>query len=86
MNAAKTTTMIDAALRAQARIIRCARQAGQETDIWLENASIRIQGTRARVHLAHQALDLEIPLLGDFNLENVLIACGIGYALGNWCN
>ena len=74
--------MIEAAQASEARLIRCARQQGHDADVWLENASIRIEGTRARVHLDHQPLDLEIPLLGDFNLENVLIACGIGHALG----
>ena len=77
-----SSVMLDAARASHARFIRCARQQGNSADVWLEDASVRIEGTRARVHLDKRTLDLEIPLLGDFNLENVLIACGIGLALG----
>ena len=41
-----------------------------------------MDGTRARVALAGAPLELTIPLLGDFNVENVLIACGVATALG----
>jgi UDP-N-acetylmuramoyl-L-alanyl-D-glutamate--2,6-diaminopimelate ligase len=48
----------------------------------LEAADVRMQGTRARIVLPSGRLELEVPLLGDFNLENVLVACGIASALG----
>jgi UDP-N-acetylmuramoyl-L-alanyl-D-glutamate--2,6-diaminopimelate ligase len=43
---------------------------------------VRADGTRARLRLASGPLEIELPLLGDFNLENLLVATGIAVALG----
>jgi UDP-N-acetylmuramoyl-L-alanyl-D-glutamate--2,6-diaminopimelate ligase len=68
------------AARAGAAVVRVSR--GAEAEVRLEAADVRMQGTRARIVLPSGRLELEVPLLGDFNLENVLVACGIASALG----
>ncbi len=69
-----------AAGQAGARVIRISRTA--DADVRLETADVRMDGTLARVALVGTSLELAIPLLGDFNVENVLIACGVATALG----
>ncbi|HEY8152636.1 MAG TPA: UDP-N-acetylmuramoyl-L-alanyl-D-glutamate--2,6-diaminopimelate ligase, partial [Myxococcota bacterium] len=69
-----------AARRAGATVIRVSRSA--EAEVRLESAEVGMGGTRARVALPGAMLELAVPLLGDFNLENVLVACGVAFALG----
>ena len=73
--------IITAARASGAEILRCTRNPEAEAEIKLLEASVRMSGTRARAELRGQAIDLEVPLLGDFNLENLLVACGIATAL-----
>jgi len=75
-------TFIRAAERSKAKLIRVSRRSDGPADVRLERAEVALDGTDARVALAGEALDLRIPLIGDFNLENTLVACGIGVALG----
>ena len=72
--------LAQAAARAGARVIRVSR--GADAEVRLESASVGMDGTRARVALPSGPLELAIPLLGDFNVENVLVACGVATALG----
>jgi UDP-N-acetylmuramyl-tripeptide synthetase len=74
--------LAQAAARAGARVLRVSRGATPDAEVRLESADVRMQGTRARISLLGAPLELAIPLLGDFNVENVLIACGIATALG----
>jgi UDP-N-acetylmuramoyl-L-alanyl-D-glutamate--2,6-diaminopimelate ligase len=69
-----------AAARAGARVIRVSR--GAEAEVRLETADVTMAGTRAQVAIPGAQLSLNVPLLGDFNLENVLVACGVAVALG----
>jgi len=71
-----------AARRAGARTLGVARKGGAGVDASLEEASVTRGGTRARLRLPSGALDVELPLLGDFNLENLLVAVGCAVALG----
>jgi len=48
----------------------------------LETADVRLDGTRARLRLSSGPLDVALPLLGDFNLENLLVASGVAAAAG----
>ena len=41
-----------------------------------------MDGSRARIALPSGPLEIDMPLLGDFNLENLLIACAATEALG----
>ena len=68
------------ARQAGASVIRVSRGAGAE--VRLESADVRMEGTRARVAIPGAHLELAVPLLGDFNLENVMVACGVAVALG----
>ena len=61
-------------------MIRVSR--GADAEVRLESADVRMEGTRARVAIPGAQLELAVPLLGDFNLENVLVACGVAVALG----
>ena len=69
-----------AAGRVGARVIRISRSS--DAEVRLETADVRMDGTQARVALPGGRLELAIPLLGDFNVENVLVACGVATALG----
>jgi UDP-N-acetylmuramoyl-L-alanyl-D-glutamate--2,6-diaminopimelate ligase len=71
-----------AARRAGARLVRVSRSAARGADVTLEAADVRSDGTRARLRLPSGRLDIDLPLLGDFNLENLLVASGVAVALG----
>ena len=76
-----SAVIMEAAKLSRARILRCSREDRNEPDVLLESAHVTINGTQAQIRIQDQTLTFEIPLLGDFNLENVLVACGIGCAL-----
>jgi len=63
------------------RPICVARKPGAGIDVTLEDAQVGIDGTRARLRLPSGPLDITLPLLGDFNLENLLVATGVALAL-----
>ncbi len=70
------------ALEAGARVVRVSRRADSDADVVLEAADVRMDGTDAQVRLPGGPLDIALPLVGDFNLENLLVACGVTVALG----
>ena len=72
----------EAARAAGARLVRVARSAERHPEVSLAAAEISLSGTRARVQLPSGPLDLTLPLVGDFNLENMLVACGVACAAG----
>jgi UDP-N-acetylmuramoyl-L-alanyl-D-glutamate--2,6-diaminopimelate ligase len=74
--------MIAAARSANAHILRVSRDASSEAEVRLRSADVRLDGTSARVALPGSEIEVSLPLLGDFNVENMLVACGIAYALG----
>jgi UDP-N-acetylmuramoyl-L-alanyl-D-glutamate--2,6-diaminopimelate ligase len=51
-------------------------------ELRLVSSDIRIDGTRAELEDTNGAFSVDLPLLGDFNLENLLVATGIARALG----
>jgi UDP-N-acetylmuramoyl-L-alanyl-D-glutamate--2,6-diaminopimelate ligase len=65
-----------------ARVLRASRDPGSQAEVRLLEAEVKLSGSRARLGLPSGELEVELPLLGDFNLENLLIACGIAEALG----
>jgi len=75
-------TFLDAAERRGARSLRTSRNPGSDAEICLEGADVGLDGTRAGVRLPSGSVEVALPLLGDFNLENMLVACGVGVALG----
>jgi UDP-N-acetylmuramoyl-L-alanyl-D-glutamate--2,6-diaminopimelate ligase len=66
---------------AGARVLGVSRQAGGLADVALLEAEVSLAGTRARLHLPSGPLDVTCPLVGDFNLENLLVAAGCAVAL-----
>ncbi|MEE9607648.1 MAG: UDP-N-acetylmuramoyl-L-alanyl-D-glutamate--2,6-diaminopimelate ligase [Myxococcota bacterium] len=70
-----------AAEAAGARLVRVSRDPEAAADVVLEDAQVRVDGTSARVRLPSGALAVSLPLVGDFNLENMLVACGVAVAL-----
>jgi UDP-N-acetylmuramoyl-L-alanyl-D-glutamate--2,6-diaminopimelate ligase len=69
----------DAARAAGARL-RTTATSG-DADVTIESAEVTLDGTRARLRLAGEPLDVAFPLLGDFNLENLRVAVAIALAL-----
>jgi UDP-N-acetylmuramyl-tripeptide synthetase len=69
------------AKRSDARIVGVTRDASRRAEVRLEAAETRLDGTRARVRLPKGSLSVTLPLVGDFNLENMLVACGIAVAM-----
>jgi UDP-N-acetylmuramoyl-L-alanyl-D-glutamate--2,6-diaminopimelate ligase len=78
---ASADAFIRAAERSGAKLVRVSRKSESAADVHLERAKIELNGTDARIAFPSGALDLRIPLVGDFNLENTLVACGIALAL-----
>ena len=62
--------------------IRVTRDPERPAEVTLEAAEVRLDGTQARLRLPSGALEVEFPLIGDFNLENLLVATGCALALG----
>lgn len=75
-------TIIESAEAAGVGVLRCTRSPAREGEVRLLDAEIRIEGTRAKLGLPSGPLELDVPLLGDFNLENLVVACGVAAALG----
>lgn len=74
--------MISVAQDAGAEILRVGRGRDSSADLRLTNSEIQLGGTRAELEDASGRFDVELPLIGDFNLENLLVATGIARALG----
>jgi UDP-N-acetylmuramoyl-L-alanyl-D-glutamate--2,6-diaminopimelate ligase len=71
------------AREAGATIWRCSRRSDREAELRLLDADATLAGTRATIDWpGHGPLELSLPLLGDFNLENMMVACGVAAALG----
>ena len=74
-------SFVAAAEASGARVLRVSRHDGS-AEIFLESAEVGIAGSRARVRTPEGEVDVALPLVGDFNLENMLVACGAGLAAG----
>jgi len=70
-----------AARNVGARLVRVTRDAARDAEVTLEHAEVRLEGTRARLRLPRETVEVELPLLGEFNLENLLVAVGATLAL-----
>jgi UDP-N-acetylmuramoyl-L-alanyl-D-glutamate--2,6-diaminopimelate ligase len=63
------------------RPICVARKPAPGVDVAVEEAHVDLAGTRARLRVRNVSIDLALPLLGDFNVENLLVAVGVCVAL-----
>jgi len=77
---ARAPAFCEAARRAGARLVTTATRG--EADVTLESADVTLEGTRVRLRVAGVPLAMSLPLLGDFNLENLRVAVSIAQALG----
>ncbi len=78
---ASADAFIRAAECSAAKLVRVSRRRESAAEVRLERARVALDGTEARIALPDRSLDLRIPLVGDFNLENTLVACAIAVAL-----
>ena len=69
------------AKRATGRVIRCSRQAGTSAEILATAWSASRDGIRASIETPKGSLEIRSPMLGEHNLENILVALGCAYAL-----
>ncbi len=75
------TDFLWSAQSSDARVVGVTRDPSRPAEVQLEAAEVRLDGTRARVRLPAGSLSVTLPLVGDFNLENMLVACGVAVAL-----
>ncbi len=73
---------LKAAADAGARVWRVSRGAETEAEIFVEGWSMSQAGLRATVRTPAGSLELRSPLVGAFNLDNLLVATGLSLALG----
>ena len=70
------------AQRLSTGVIRCSRHSDSDAEIRARTWSARREGIEVEVETPAGALKLESPMLGEHNLENLLVALGCAYALG----
>ena len=71
-----------AAQQRGASCVRVSKRRDAQADVRVLDADVSLSGTRARLALPSGELALELPLVGDFNLENLTVAVGIAVGLG----
>ena len=70
------------ATRAEMPVIRCSRRSGSSAEIVASRWSATRAGIRAEVRTPAGTVELGSPMLGEHNLENLLVALGCAHALG----
>jgi UDP-N-acetylmuramoyl-L-alanyl-D-glutamate--2,6-diaminopimelate ligase len=76
----RSSAFCDAVREAGARLLTTAGEG--DADVTIEHAEVSLEGTRARLRVGGEPCDVEVPLLGDFNLENLRVAVAVAHALG----
>jgi UDP-N-acetylmuramoyl-L-alanyl-D-glutamate--2,6-diaminopimelate ligase len=71
-----------AARAAGARTLGITRRPGVAADVRVVSAEVTLSGVVARLALPSGPLELSLPLVGDFNVENLAVAVGIAVGLG----
>jgi UDP-N-acetylmuramoyl-L-alanyl-D-glutamate--2,6-diaminopimelate ligase len=90
--AEEATAVVNVDDPAASHFLRVAREAGArclrvgrgacDAEVRLLDASVRIDGSQARIALPEGEIETRLPLVGDFNLENMLVASGAAVAAG----
>jgi UDP-N-acetylmuramyl-tripeptide synthetase len=78
----RADAFLAAAREAGARTVRVSRRTDIPAEIHVERAEVKLDGTRAALRLPSGPLEVELPLVGDFNVENMAVAVGVAVALG----
>lgn len=66
----------------KSRVLRCSKASAIEHDVCVLSSQPSREGIRARVRCLGEEFDLASPLIGEHNLENLLVAIGCGAAIG----
>jgi UDP-N-acetylmuramoyl-L-alanyl-D-glutamate--2,6-diaminopimelate ligase len=74
---ASANEFIAAAKGAGSEVLRVSRFAACDADVRLLSADVSLDGTRARLATPVGDLEVDSPLVGDFNIENLLVAIGV---------
>jgi UDP-N-acetylmuramoyl-L-alanyl-D-glutamate--2,6-diaminopimelate ligase len=78
---ARAAGFIAAAERRGARRVLASKRKDARADVRVLAADVALTGTRARLALPSGELEVALPLVGDFNLENLTVAVGIAVGL-----
>ncbi|MFO0692626.1 MAG: UDP-N-acetylmuramoyl-L-alanyl-D-glutamate--2,6-diaminopimelate ligase [Polyangiales bacterium] len=70
------------ASRARGRVIRCSKRPDADAEIRVLAWTMDREGIRATVETPAGRAELESPLVGTHNLENLLVALGVAVGLG----
>jgi UDP-N-acetylmuramoyl-L-alanyl-D-glutamate--2,6-diaminopimelate ligase len=70
------------ASRASVPVLRCSRRSGSDAEIVAAQWSVTRAGIHAQVRTPAGAVELRSPMLGEHNLENLLVALGCAHAFG----
>jgi UDP-N-acetylmuramoyl-L-alanyl-D-glutamate--2,6-diaminopimelate ligase len=73
---------VAAAERRGARRVLVSRRRDARADVRVLGSDFSLEGTRARLALPGGELAVDLPLVGDFNLENLTVAVGVAVGLG----
>jgi UDP-N-acetylmuramoyl-L-alanyl-D-glutamate--2,6-diaminopimelate ligase len=63
-------------------VIRCSRRGETDAEILATQWSMTRDGISTRVRTPVGEIEIESPMLGEHNLENILVALGCAFALG----
>lgn len=63
-------------------VIRCSRHPGTPAEILATDWSVTRDGIRATIETPSSSVEIRSPMMGEHNLENLLVALGCAYALG----
>jgi UDP-N-acetylmuramoyl-L-alanyl-D-glutamate--2,6-diaminopimelate ligase len=72
---------LDAARAAGGRILGVTRRPDTAAEVRIAAEEVSLSGVTARLELPTGPLDVTLPLVGDFNVENLIVAVGIAVAL-----
>jgi UDP-N-acetylmuramyl-tripeptide synthetase len=73
---------LSSAREAGARLIRVSRRTDLPAEVLVEKSDVGLDGTRAALRIPSGPLEVDLPLVGDFNVENMAVAVGAAVALG----
>jgi UDP-N-acetylmuramoyl-L-alanyl-D-glutamate--2,6-diaminopimelate ligase len=73
---------LEAARAGGARTLGVTRRPDVAADVRVESAEVSLSGVAAWLTLPSGPLEVRLPLVGDFNVENLAVAVGIAVGLG----
>jgi UDP-N-acetylmuramoyl-L-alanyl-D-glutamate--2,6-diaminopimelate ligase len=77
----RAALFLEAARAGGGRTLGVSRRADSNGDVCVSSADVSLAGITARLELPGGPLDVTLPLVGDFNVENLVVAVGIAVGL-----